>query len=68
MARLKAEKAEVMRRQQSLLNERYDLADRAAAGVTMTRGKSVQDGVRVKLSRGMTWQQLGQMVAFLRAL
>ena len=61
MARLKAEKAEVMRRQQSLLNERYDLADRAAAGVTMTGGKPVQDGVRVKLSRGMTWQQLGQM-------
>jgi cytochrome c peroxidase len=61
MNRLKAEKADVMRRQQTLLNERYDLANRAVSGVTMTRGKPVQEGVRVKLARGITWQQLGQM-------
>jgi cytochrome c peroxidase len=61
MNRLRGEKAEVMRKQQSLLNERYDLANRAASGVTMTRGKPVQDGVRVKTAAGTSWQQLAQM-------
>ena len=40
-----------MKRQQALLAERYDLANRPAPGVTMSRGKPVQDGVRVKLPR-----------------
>ena len=31
------------------------------AGVTMSRGKAVQDGVRVKLRGGMTWERLAQM-------
>jgi cytochrome c peroxidase len=43
------------------LAERYDLADRPAPGVTMSRGKAVQDGVRVKLPSGVTWQQLAAM-------
>jgi cytochrome c peroxidase len=61
MARMKAAKAEVMRRQQALLSARYDLANRPAAGVTMARGKAVQGGVRVKLGSGATWAQLGQL-------
>jgi cytochrome c peroxidase len=61
IARMKAAKASVMQRQRQLLEQRYDLADRRAAGVTMTRGKPVQDGVRVKLPQGPTWQQLGGM-------
>jgi cytochrome c peroxidase len=61
LARMKAAKAEVMRRQMDLLAERYDLADRPAAGVTMSRGKPVQEGVRVKLRAGMTWAKLAAM-------
>jgi cytochrome c peroxidase len=61
MARMKAAKPEVMRRQQALLSQRYDLANRPAAGVTMSRGKAVQGGVRVKLASGATWMQLGQL-------
>jgi cytochrome c peroxidase len=61
MREMKAAKAAVMKRHQDLLNERYDLSDRPAAGVTMSGGKAVQEGVRVKLPRGVTWEQLGQM-------
>ena len=61
MARMKAAKPDVMRKHETLLNGRYDLANRPAAGVTMARGKSVQGGVRVKLPAGMTWAQLGQL-------
>jgi cytochrome c peroxidase len=61
LARMKAAKAEVMRRQMDLLAERYDLADRPAAGVTMSRGKPVQEGVRAKLRAGMTWAKLAAM-------
>jgi cytochrome c peroxidase len=59
--RLKAEKAEVEKRQGELLAERYDLANRPARGVTMSRGKAVQEGVRVKLPAGMTWEKLAAM-------
>lgn len=61
MARMKAGKAGVMQRHRTLLNERYDLANRPASGVTMFRGKPVQDGVRVKLPSGATWDQLANM-------
>jgi cytochrome c peroxidase len=61
IARMKAAKPEVMRRQQALLSARYDLANRPAAGVTMSRGKAVQGGVRVKLASGTGWIQLGQL-------
>jgi len=59
--RMKAAKPEIMKRQTDLLNERYDLADRPAKGVTMSRGKAVQEGVRVKLPKGMTWEKLAAM-------
>jgi len=61
MARMKAAKPAVMKRQMDLLTERYDLANRAAAGVTMTRGKTVQEGVRARLSQGQTWAGLAAM-------
>ncbi len=61
MARMSAAKAEVMKRHMDLLGDRYDLKDRPAKGVTMSRGKAVQEGVRVKLPTGMTWQQLAEM-------
>ena len=61
MARMKAEKAGIMQRQLDLLNERYDLSNRPAQGVVMSRGKAVQEGVRIKLVNGMTWEKLAAM-------
>ncbi len=61
LARMSAAKAEVMKRQMGLLSARYDLGDRPAAGVTMSRGKPVQEGVRVKLPGGVSWEALAQM-------
>lgn len=61
MGRMKAAKPEVMKRQMDLLGDRYDLANRPASGVTMSRGKPVQQGVRVKLPAGMTWEKLAGM-------
>jgi cytochrome c peroxidase len=58
MARLKAEKPAVEKKHKDLLNERYDLSNRPAKGVTMSRGKAVQEGVRVKLQKGATWDKL----------
>jgi cytochrome c peroxidase len=59
--RMSGAKDDVMKRQMDLLAARYDLSDRPAAGVTMSRGKAVQDGVRVKLPSGMTWDALARM-------
>src|SRR5450830_217682 len=59
--RLQAEKSKFAQRQQALLAERYDLTDRPAKDSTMSRGKPVQEGVRVKLPAGMTWEQLANM-------
>ena len=56
--RTQNEKPTFAKRQQDLLNARYDLANRPAQGVTMSRGKAVQDGVRVKLPANMTWEKL----------
>jgi cytochrome c peroxidase len=61
IAKLKADKPANMQRQMALLAERYDLSNRAAQGVTMSKGKPVQDGVRVKLPAGATWDQLAAM-------
>jgi cytochrome c peroxidase len=61
MARMRAAKAEVEKRQTDLLNERYDLSNRPAKGITMSRGKAVQEGVRAKLPAGVTWDALAAM-------
>ena len=59
--RLQAEKPKFAQRQKSLLAERYDLADRTTKEVTMSRGKPIQDGVRVKLPIGMSWDKLAAL-------
>lgn len=61
VARMEAAKPEIMKRHRALLEERYDLSDRPVPGVTMSRGKPIQGGVRVKLPPGVTWQQLAEM-------
>ena len=62
VARMSAAKPQVMQRHMRLLDERYDLGNRPAEGVTMSRGKAVQAGVRVKLPPGVkSWQELAAM-------
>ncbi|MGH8624475.1 MAG: cytochrome B6 [Gammaproteobacteria bacterium] len=61
LERMKGAKAKVMQRQEDLLQERYDLSDRPAKGATMTGGKPIQEGVRVKLPEGVTWVKLAGM-------
>src|SRR3989441_5169099 len=57
-----AAKPTVMQRQRTLLAERYDLGTRPAPGVMMAGGrKAVQQGVRVKLPSGLTWERLAAM-------
>lgn len=59
--RLQMAKPEFAERHQKLLEQRYDLADAPAKDAAMSRGKPVQGGVRVKLSKGMTWEKLAAM-------
>ena len=61
MTRMTQAKPAIEKRQADLLGERYDLANRPAQGVTMSRGKPVQEGVRAKLPAGLTWERLAAM-------
>jgi cytochrome c peroxidase len=61
MARMKTAKPELARKHLALLEERYDLNNRPANGVTMSRSKPIQEGARAKLSSGMTWPKLAEM-------
>jgi len=58
LQRMRSDKAKVTKRHQDLLAQRYDLSNRPAAGVTMSRGKAVQEGVRIRLPQGTTWEDL----------
>lgn len=54
-----AQKPRVMERQRSLLDQRYDLANRPIPNAVMSGGrKPIQDGVRVRLPAGETWDSL----------
>jgi cytochrome c peroxidase len=61
MARMSAAKDDINKRQKTLLEERYDLSDHPAPGVTMSRSKPLQQGVRVKLAQGITWDELAKL-------
>ena len=61
MARMTAAKPGIESAHLAILNERYDLSDRPAQGVTMDRVKPIQEGVRVKLPAGTTWERLAAM-------
>jgi cytochrome c peroxidase len=61
LKRMAAARPDTMHRQEDLLKERYDLEDRPLKGVTMSRGKPVQEGVRAKLPKGFaSWEQLAE--------
>lgn len=60
-ATMSANKLAVMQRQLDLLNQRYDLRDHSDGESFMTRHKPIQDGVRVKLASGLTWDQLNSL-------
>lgn len=61
--RMSAEKSDLGKRQLKLLDERYDLKDQTADGVTMARKKPVQSGIRVKLPKGQSWEKLADTPA-----
>lgn len=61
MSQMKEEKPKVMKRHMDLLNDRYDLSNRPVKDVTMSRGKPVQEGIRIKLPKGMTWERLATL-------
>ena len=61
LRRMSAQKSMIVERQRSHLAERYDLSDRKAEGVTMSRGKPIQAGVRVLLKDGVTWENLAAL-------
>ena len=58
---MKRAKPEVMQRQMDLLRARYDLSNRPAKGVTMSRGKPIQEGVRITLPKEVTWEKLATL-------
>jgi cytochrome c peroxidase len=51
----------VMEAQRKLLAARYDLRNDPAPKVTMSGGKPVQQGVRVKLPKDVSWDRLAEM-------
>ena len=61
MARMKAAKPDIEKEHANLLSARYDLSNRPTKDAAMSRGKPVQEGVRVKLLAGATWDQLASM-------
>lgn len=61
-ARMVKEKPATEAAFRKLLEERYDLSDKPVPGLTSSgRGKPIQGGVRVKLPKGVTWEQLARM-------
>jgi cytochrome c peroxidase len=61
MAKMKAEKPGIMKQQEEFLAARYDLSDRPSQ-LKMSGGrKAVQEGVRVRLPKDMTWDKLAAM-------
>lgn len=60
--RMTDDKGKLAQDHQDLLNSRYDLSNNPSKTVTMTGGKkAVQEGVRVKLPQGVSWDDLAKM-------
>lgn len=54
-------KPDVRKRQQAVLERRYDLSDRPSKVMMSGRRRAVQEGVRVKLPKGASWEKLASM-------
>lgn len=52
-----------MARQKALMQQRYELSDNGSEIMMSGGRKAVQQGVRVKLPDGVTWEQLAEMSA-----
>jgi cytochrome c peroxidase len=63
MTRMQEAKPGIEERHLALLKERYDLADHPTPDVSMARRKPVQQGVRVRLPDGVTWEKLAEHTA-----
>jgi cytochrome c peroxidase len=61
MAKFKADKPGVMKTQLDLLNSRYDLSDKPSKIKMSGNRRAVQEGVRVRLPNGLTWDALAAM-------
>jgi cytochrome c peroxidase len=61
LQRMSAAKETINKRQQDLLNKRYDMSNIPSKTATMSNGKPIQEGVRVKLPKDMTWDMLAKM-------
>ncbi|MCH7797176.1 MAG: cytochrome B6 [Planctomycetes bacterium] len=64
MKRMIEAKPGIQRRHQQLLQQRYDMRDLPSSTVTMSGGKPVQGGVRVRLVsgvKGVTWDMLAEL-------
>src|SRR5208282_3100553 len=61
MKKMEAAKPGIEAKHAKLLERRYDLSDRPAKDAKMSRGKPIQEGVRVRLPKGETWEQLSSM-------
>jgi len=59
--RMAADRPRLAQAQLALLRDRYDLDDRPVPGLTMSGGKPVQAGLRVKPPPGLTWEALGRL-------
>ncbi len=60
LAKDKALKNEIMKRQMDLLGDRYDLTKKVSSEVTMSNGKPLPVGPTARL-KGITWDQLAVM-------
>ncbi len=55
------QKSKFMQRQQALYEQRYDMSDKPSEAMMAGGCKAVQQGVRVKLPQGVTWEELAKM-------
>ncbi len=61
LARMSKAKPGIVEKHKALLEQRYDLSNKGDSQAKMSRGKTVQTGVRVRLARDTTWDSLSQM-------
>ncbi|MES2817599.1 MAG: cytochrome B6 [Pseudomonadota bacterium] len=59
--RMRREKPRIERQHQALLRARYDLSNNPAKDSRMTAGKPIQQGVRVRLAHGTSWEELANL-------